>query len=85
VQCAECRNLDISTSLNRRWAGIGYAVCSAGVTPRDCGAPTLQQWPIWHQHECPKKDRLTGEERTEQFERIKRYRFFVEMPRKNKR
>lgn len=83
MQCAECRNLDISTSTNRRWAGIGYAICTLKITPSDCGAPTLQQWPIHLEHDCPKKDRLIKDEKKEQLERIKKYRDFVE--RKNRR
>jgi hypothetical protein len=85
MQCAECKNLDIYTSTNRRWAGIGYAVCQLKITPKDCGAPTLQQWPIWMKHECPMKHPLKGEERQAQFERIKKYRAFIEKPRKNSR
>lgn len=78
MKCAECRHLDLSTKLNRRWAAVGYAVCAAGMTPTKCGCPTLQQWPLYLHHDCPKKSQLSGANKNEQLEKLKYFRDFLE-------
>ena len=78
MQCAECKHLNLSTRVTRRWAAVGYAVCGLGVTPAQCGAPTLQSWPIHLEHKCPKADRLEGDERKDRLAKLKFFRDFLE-------
>ena len=85
MKCAECSHLDLSTPIARRWAAVGMAVCAHGLTPADCGAPTLSMWPVDMEHKCPASERLSAEGRREQGERLERYRNFLESKRNDRR
>ena len=78
MQCAECKFLDLSTPINRRWAAVGYAVCSLHRTPADNGDKTLQNYPVFIEHKCPACDELKGDERLGQLKKLKSYREYLE-------